>query len=665
MCRGALEIVLDHEVSAAVRGDARRPCLGRALASLELALCKYSAPYLGVRSHVCRLKLLHCGRDLVRAVRSTSAELLPLEDVLKYTAGHLRYVALKAGGHLESPRMEDLVAWLRGRPYELWYAIQDARQVAAVRTPELLALLPSAAVASVLAADGADAAFKISGRDCSHLCALLEPAHVAMFVQRHPFALVGYDWLADNIADKVVLFAVVSVKVALGHAHPTAAHLERMRLREDHLWAVLYTTRLRCESEWLLRMFGRRSFYLVEVLKLSDRLSELGPDWLKANVQHEGALTYALRAGGHVCSLEWLAENVDREYLPAALIDRECEPAWLSRHVRKRDMYALLSARHLAGCAPDWLAEHVESAELPKALLRGGHLASRSPEWLAQRVQGRHLYCAMVCGGHMAAATKEWIARRLPPKDAVLALHTYGHSVDAAFLRACFRGGYLLDALIKFGMDVGARASVEELRAAYGRRNVLRALTHLGRLGSEPLSALATALDPDQMTVVMVDRGCSDEDEYARYLGGRDLLSALLNSDLLDAVPVDWLCERFEGDLLLSALDLGGHLEHLDAEVIVEVLPAKAAFEALRRAGTLGTLSAELCFEAFRGTEHLLPALLSSWELPACDPSVLRAMFGVCPELWRLVKRTLAFERMDPDDFESFGYRAARQEARA
>lgn len=53
------------------------------------------------------------------------SDLIDVDQVLKYFKGHARYWALACGDHNKSATYEQLAEWYNGRPYELWYAIQD------------------------------------------------------------------------------------------------------------------------------------------------------------------------------------------------------------------------------------------------------------------------------------------------------------------------------------------------------------------------------------------------------------------------------------------------------------------------------------------------------------------------------------------------------------
>jgi hypothetical protein len=52
-------------------------------------------------------------------------DLRDLRMVLKHFHGHARYWALACGGHHVGASFEQLAKWYEGRPYEMWYAIED------------------------------------------------------------------------------------------------------------------------------------------------------------------------------------------------------------------------------------------------------------------------------------------------------------------------------------------------------------------------------------------------------------------------------------------------------------------------------------------------------------------------------------------------------------
>lgn len=616
-----METVLSHDVNARLTG--RAPALsGAGAVHLETALCKTMAPYLGLTSPLAVLMLRYEGKDLISRIRRwRSGPRLPLDDCLRFARGHVRYVSLFVGKHLTDASVDTLVSWFPDRPYELWYAILDAKLTKQVPLATV-GMLPKTAAFSLLVRGGYDLGSTM-------VLDFVPKCLVSKLVRRHPNVLAPLTWIADNLDGvdleetmielakhgRLPLDFVLSTKtcpafkIDVLHA---AGHLARMT--PDDLAAAFPEDLLRC------------------VIK-GGHARAVTPDWLKARFQGSD-LFFLLALGGHLASLSvvWASTNLDRAYVGKALAGRSLDP--------------------------DWVVANVPRADVLKCL---GDLSSLSVRWLEANVHRDDLYHAVVIGGHASKLPREWFLDTLPDAHALRGLCVYGHvrPEDRAFVMSRWSGRVLLDAMIKTGMDVGSDMTLDEVAAAYGPDAVYAALVHMDRVNNEYVDDLAAVLPPEQMKDALVAKGCVDEDEFSRFLSGQLLLDALLESDILDQCSVEYLCDNFSGELLLRAFDAGDHITTgaVDTECILELFCPGLAMQAFEMSGTLSMLTFDQAVRAFGSSTTLLRrALLSAWETPICDPDSLIPLFGDDTDsLAAVVRETTAYARMDPDDYPKYG----------
>ena len=219
---------------------------GKTTVRLDLAVEGRNGPDLGLKGLVaCALKTEDPKEILWMA---DLEDLRDLPMVLKHFHGHARYWALTCGGHHVGASFEQLAEWYEGRPYEMWYAIEDeALRVYNLHHPS------------------ADAGSKIP-RVPYHIARLLPPAGFGQMLRDFPElraelvrddaarlhsvdltdfildccpTLHDKEWLAEHFNEEG-LFNILKV---LGHTHgPTEAdvvwlkeHCESSRMELHHL----------------------------------------------------------------------------------------------------------------------------------------------------------------------------------------------------------------------------------------------------------------------------------------------------------------------------------------------------------------------------------------------------------------------------------------------
>lgn len=623
MTRIALQTVLEHDVNARITGNASA-LTGVGAVILETALCAFKAPCLGLTSPLAVLTLKHSGKELISCIKRCSPEHLPLSDCLQFSRGHMRYVSLHAGRHLtDRLELDTLVSWFPGRPYELWYAILDARLNEKV-TMDVLPLLPKRAAFALL----------MSGRrdlDCAMLD-LVPKALVSKLVRRHPSALVSLDWVSQNLQGEDLVATLDAISehrslppgYVLSSATPAAFKINVLR-RSGHLESMT--------PEELVSAFPEN---LLACVLAGGRLSTFAPDWLKDHFGGADLFTL-LVLGGHLGSLsaDWITENLPESLVGEALVGR-------------------------GGLDPDWVIANVPREYVLRCL---DDISQLPMEWLEANVHRDDLFHAVVIGGHGGKLPREWFLEKLPDAFALRGLTVYGHvgPEDRDFLfSGSFQGRALLDAVIKNGLDPGEDMTLEQVAAAYGPDATLQALSHMNRIDTEFVDDLATVLSPDDMKVALAAKGCVDEDELSRFLSGELLLEALLEADILDQCSIEYLCDHFGGELLLRAMDAGDHFTtgEVDADCVLELFGDPGlAMDALELSGTLSLLTYDQAVRAFGSNTALLRrALLAAWATPALDPDSLISLFGDdMDSLAAVVRETAAYARMDPDDFPKYG----------
>lgn len=617
-----MEAVLSRDVNARSTGCA--PALtGAGAVRLEMALCTFKAPCLGFRSPLATLMLKHSGKELVARIKRCPAGDLPLADCLRFSRGHVRYVSLRAGQHL-TPGLEldRLVSWFPDRPHELWYAILDAKLTKAVPI-DVLPKLPKRAAFALL----------MSGRyDLSRTMVLdlVPKALVSKLVSRH--AMAPLDWVTHNLQgdDLVATLSAISEHRNLPSAYVLTSEIPTT-FKIDLLQKSGCLARMTPEE--LVAAFPG---HLLPCVLTSVRASALTPEWLKDHF--EGAeLFFVLVLGGHLGSLsaDWVVANLSGLLVGNALAGRtDLDPEWVVANVPRKDVLKCL-----------------------------GNISELPLDFLEANVHGDDLYHAVVIGGHASKLPREWFLEKLPAKFALRGMSVYGHirPEDRDFLfSGSFPGTALLDAVICNGMDPGHDMTLEQLSAAYGPDALFRALSHMNRINSEFVDDLATVLSPEDMKDVLIAKGCVDEDEFARFLGGELLLEALLEADVLDQCSIEYLCDNFRGQLLFRALEAGDHFTTgaVDTDCVLELFEDPGlAMEALEASGTMSMLTHEQAVRAFGSSTTLLRlALVSAWETPVTDPDDLIPLFGDDKDsLAAVVRETTAYARMDPDDFPKYG----------
>jgi hypothetical protein len=623
MNRLALEAVLARDVNARVTGSASA-LTGADAVKLETALCVFKAPFLGMSSPLAVLSLKHAGKELVARIKRCPPEDLPLAECLQFSRGHVRYVSLRAGGHLtETTDLDDLVSWFQTRPHELWYAILDAKLTERV-TMDVLPLLPKRAAFRLLMSDRYDLAETM-------VLDLVPKALVSQLVRRHPNAMAPLDWVSRNLRgedlvatlEEIFKHRTLPVEYVMASATPQAFKIDILQ-KSGHLE--------RMTPEDLVAAFPEN---LLQCVIAGGRLSTFTPDWLKEHF--EGAdLFFLLVLGGHLGSLtvDWIMEHLPESLVGKALAGRALDPDWVVANVPSKDVLRCL-----------------------------GDPSRLSVDWLVANVRREDLYHAVVIGGHAGKLTREWFLEKLPDAFALRALTVYGHigpeDRDFLFSRS-FQGRALLDAVTKNGLDPGKDMTLEQVAAAYGPDAVFGALKHMNRITSELVDDLAAVLSPEDMKDALAAKGCVDEDEFARFLGGELLLDALIDADIMDQCSIEYICDNFSGEILLRALEAGDHFSTgaVDADCILELFgDPELAMDALELSGTLSMLTYDQAVRAFGSSTALLRrALVSAWDTPVRDPDSFVPLFGDdMDSLAAVVRETTAYARMDPDDFPKYG----------
>jgi hypothetical protein len=626
MSRLGLEAVLSRDVNARSTGCGGAPALtGAGAVCLEMALCTFKAPCLGFQSSLATLMLKHSGKELVARIKRCPAGDLPLTDCLRFSRGHVRYVSLRAGGHLtERTELSNIVSWFPDRPHELWYAILDAKLTKVVPI-DVLPMLPKRAAFALL----------MSGRyDLSRTMVLdlVPKALVSHVVSRHAQAMAPLDWVTHNLRgdDLVATLTAISEHRNLPSGYVLASAIPTT-FKIDLLQKSGCLSRMTPEE--LVAAFPG---HLLPCVLAGGRPSTFPPDWLKDHL--EGAdLFFVLVLGGHLGSLsaDWIVANLPWSLVGNALAGRtDLDPEWVVANVPRKDVLKCL-----------------------------GNISNLPLDFLEANVHVDDLYHAVVIGGHASKLPREWFLEKLPAKFALRGMSVYGHigPEDRDFLfSGSFPGTALLDTVISNGMDPGHDMTLEQLSVAYGPDALFRALSHMNRINSEFVDDLATVLSPDDMKDVLIAKGCVDEDEFARFLGGELLLEALLEADILDQCSIEYLCDNFRGRLLFRALEAGDHFTTgaVDTDCVLELFEDPGlAMEALEASGTMSMLTHEQAVRAFGSSTALLRlALVSAWETPVMDPDDLIPLFGDDKDsLAAVVRETTAYARMDPDDFPKYG----------
>lgn len=636
----ALHTVLHGDIRRRVR--ATRPSMrGRDAVSLAVSLgCDYGE-YLGIGfSRVAQI-LMRTDGDFSATERALSecdpADLEDSGDIARRLTGRLRYVALRRGGHLETAAMADLLAWLRDRPYELWYAIRDAGLTHAVDETVLAALPPIAAL-HVLASPEADAVFKISGRNCERLCEFLRRDDVLPFMSAHPSAKLSNDWLRDNV-DVWTLDEALGMKRDQGASDaPSADWLGAAMASQDWLLVRNLQAYGHAPSPAWLAENVRHNMYAA----MKNRLDEVSPDWIAEHVETE-KMYAALKRGGHLpgLSAEWILEKVPSSEVVSALImsgsivgmDREALRAYLPATSLCR---ALTFSGKIAGCELDWLTANVPADTLYAAVLNADLIDGLSPDWLATRLPPRHAYFALCRGDRIMACDRAWLVAR-------------------------FSGMILYDLLVSAGHDTRFD-TLDEYASAYGEdlHDVLHAL---GELRSHSLTALARHMTEHDVARAAYGRPGLTAQELAEALQGYYLGEAILDDDLSFGLDLAWLTENGVGGVqLLEILEDNGGVHDLPADVLVQVFCGAPLVDALELTGLHVDLSDDQLLEALRDHPGQAQRALHAFErLDSCSvDSIARVLSEDQRALAACVKETSAYRTMDPDDFKRYGIAADR-----
>lgn len=642
----ALRLMAQLDAARRAAGQ-RSPLLGRDAVSASVALGVRAAPFLDVAPGFLRHALVSRSEaELLRLAAADPGALAAASpaQLAAHLSGRRRYEALKAGGHLRAASLADLIAWLGGRPAELWYAVRDAGAEGAL-PPRLLLALPPRCVLELMTTAGA--ADRVPPARLAHepfLRALLARQPRAGLVRllearTDVAALVADHWLRRRLLDARLLLHALRSKRLGGGAPPSAAWLAGT-----------------LSGVWLERALrhARGGF------------SGCCPAWLWAVLRRwPDSLLVALRDGGHLrrLSATWLSGCLPPSRLLAALTfgghldgGRLCSPVWLRAHLPRGDLAVALIRSGLAPlCSDDWLAASLDRHDVASVLQRDvGRLHLRSVEWLAAWLPPAPLAFVMERTGRLRDVAPEWIAAHLPPMPALQALlcvPAHRGALTPAFLRAHFSGGVLLHAYDELGLLSG-REPLEELSRLFPGA-VLRALRRCGREDEFGAAALARHVSADDLVEHLWRTGGGERetaDGLADLLAGdAALCSALCACGLAGSVSLGWLCARARGHPLLRALSSGGHLQSLDADTLAELFDQPTLLDALDVAGLLGGLGAERLAALFANdATRTLLALRASGALAACEPRWLMRLLPPRLALAALAG-TDAYKDIDPD----------------
>jgi hypothetical protein len=178
---------------------------GKTAVHLDLAVEGGNGPDLGLKGlPACALKTDDPKELLWMA---DLEDLRDLQMVLKHFHGHARYWALACGGHHVGASFEQLAEWYEGRPYEMWYAIEDEaiRMLGKRDYPrpvpyEFARLLPPAGFGEMLR-DFPDIRSKLTREDATRL----HSADLRDFIIDCNPSLHDKDWLASHFKEEGLL----------------------------------------------------------------------------------------------------------------------------------------------------------------------------------------------------------------------------------------------------------------------------------------------------------------------------------------------------------------------------------------------------------------------------------------------------------------------------
>lgn len=638
----ALDVVLQRDIASRV-GGCRRPFLtGCDAVRLNAALRPLRPSYgenLGIRAPLA-VTLLRIDDPLSQERAISELDLDVLSDVgsiHRVYDRRLRYVALRAGNHFPLKTIDVAVNLLRGRPYELWYAVRDSGLEGDV-DERIIRMLSTEGAMEVLRTQGAEAKFGISGRDCAGLCELLAEDDVLRFMSLHPCALLDNDWLRDHLS-KDTLGAALYLKSLRGENVPDPDWLEdAFRDHSSTLCEYLGTERLSImEPDWLARNVENKRQLCTA---MSGRFDTVTPQWIFANV--EGRVVQALAEGGHLegVTLEWIVEHLPRSHCVAALVE----------------------SKLVATASKEWIMEHAPKNQWARAFMLGDVAEKESAEWLVEHLLPENRYAVLLAGRKSELRDRDFVYEHLPRAHALRALILHGGvlSCTREWLKDRFQGETLAEALAHAGHAVvDDFDTLDDLQSMYGQ-SLFQVLADENRIEDHPFIVLAARLPPGDVYESLEYYEDVTADELGQALKGDLLADALIDFEMEDEVDMAWLLDHgVNGMALFRVLSRGQGLADMDPDTLRDLFQGDALASALLHTGEHGNMTDEEMMAAFEGHPScLLELLIVTRRARTCCPDAF--VRHVSPEehpevTAAMARETAAWSTMDPDRFPLYG----------
>ena len=574
--RAALAVVLQHDLNRRVRGESPR-MTGKEAVQLDLAIGSRAGRYLGIATRVDQIVMQASDDeefdDLVDS--SERSDFVDLHGILKKTAGWRRYKALDRGGHLARASIDDVRTWLVDTTLGRWYAIRDNGLVPRMDSA-VLKTLPSFAVKRLLE-DDFDLSPHLEAFD--DICRLLDDLdYVLGIMEDYPRAVVSYDTLdfvARNAEDLFHLEELLERQRDNGHPPPSLEWLSSSMLADcvsGGLWdaVVVYGYQWDVDVRWIHKhFFEPRPDDTVESV------------WDRAHwIWFRFPDAAALRAMSMACAR---SSNSAAEAMLLALVGPR-NPA---------EVQLLLAG--------------MPKYEAVDAIMKGGRIDDVPLEWLAEKVKlyGRSYETFM----HAMAAHTAW--KDVDP-DWVLRHLDVGVAIEVFETKGWYNRYHVQDLATMFKTSA---------YAAFKKSGWLRGI---------PLDELAQLVREEDMVDALAYLGQLTLDSIDADIRDGDLVYAALRAgNMLDRATPEWMRARIQGDALLEALAHGGHvLDMSDGEPCRaakggaflgdDYMPGVS-----ERVRSLSVARLYTCLGGKRDAFFLLRALELGGHLEHCDPEIL------------------------------------------
>lgn len=403
----ALCIVSDVDILSRMRTGAGL-LAGKDAVKLDLVLATKRGKDLGLTGiHACALRAAD-QKELLDIV--DVSDLSDVTQVLKHFTGHARYWALACGGHNKVATYEQLSEWYTGRPYELWYAIQDRP-------------------------DHSDVPFKV--------VEMLPPVGMGYLILR-------YQHLRDALTEQV--------------ASQMYIH-DMLELMEDPHFHTAF------DKDWIVQHFGHGG-QTLDLLEKMGIISQNQPsvDWLiDVFADYPYVLKTALRLAGFALTGGHATRIRSQQARQSDLIelDDDFDLAALKLRFPRSVLSILRRNNRVQSTPPDQLFSVLEYEDIADVLTTE-LVGSLSPDAAAELLHGRELQTYIVASNLQDDVTHAWLQSRLDGENllTVMVERVDYAALSIKDLRDRFSGATLCTALRHGGHLGGLRP--QDIKELFG-----------------------------------------------------------------------------------------------------------------------------------------------------------------------------------------------------